>query len=439
MKEKRSLYLYPLFAAIILRLAGIAFIDTSKPATMEYGRIARNLLAGLGYAYSWFRADGSIAVRTTAYMPPGQVFIHYIFLGIFGDGTAGMIALYLFQILQACAFVYLCGKIAEFLFTSEKVTRATIWFAALYPPFVYVTMTFGVTSSAIVLNALLLFLGLQFSESLRTGKEYLKYSLLFGASCGLLLLFRGEAPVIVALTLVLITWQNRKTLRRTLLFAGLSGFIALAVLAPWTIRNYLVFDRFIPISTNGGFNLWRGNNPITTGSPWTASGGPVWSTDEIWAEIEPNLGKPGDFDKISSDVHSREAMKWIRENPSTFVLLSLKKAFIFWTFDLRSIMGGTFAYIAIYSCTLALLFAGIFYLRRDKVSKNNHSARAGFQIIVLWCALMTLISMIFFPLPRFQVLLVGIYLPVIGYGLVEIGRSFKRRISGKETGKTIVS
>jgi hypothetical protein len=438
-EKKRTLYFYPLIAATILRLVGIAFINTSKPALMEYGRIARNLLSGIGYAYSWVRLDGSTVTRATAYMPPGQVFIQYLFLGIFGDTTAGMIALYLFQIAEACAFVYLSGKITQIIFKSEKVTLMTMWMATLYPPFIYVTMTFGVTSSALVLNALVLYLGLQFSEALRNGKEYLKYSILFGLSCGLLLLFRGEAPVIVASTLALIFWQNRAKLRKALLFVSTSALVSIAVLSPWTIRNYLVFDRFIPISTNGGFNFWRGNNPITTGSPWTASGGPVWSTDEIWAEIEPSLDKQGDFDKISSDVHTREAIKWISENPSKFALLSLKKALIFWTIDTRSIMGGTVAYILIYSCTLLGLLIGIFYVRRNKIGSKNENAKAGFQIMLLWCILMTLISMIFFPLPRFQVLLVGIYLPVIGYGTTEIVEEITLRIRSKETNAPIVS
>jgi hypothetical protein len=34
-------------------------------------------------------------------------------------------------------------------------------------------------------------------------------------------------------------------------------------LAPWTIRNAIVFHAFIPVSTMGGSNLWQGNVPLT--------------------------------------------------------------------------------------------------------------------------------------------------------------------------------
>jgi hypothetical protein len=437
--KKRNIYLYPLLAAIIVRLAAIPFIDSSKIALLEYGTIARNLLAGFGYAFSWLHSGGNAVILPTAYMPPGQVFIQYALLGIFGDSQSGIIALYLFQIAEACGFVYLIGLVTELLFTSEKATVATIWLAALYPSFIYVTLSFGVTSSALLLNALTFYMAIRFSESLGTGKGSLKFALLLGMSCGLLLLWRGESPLIIISTLALIAYLNKDKFRRSFLYIGLAALIAITILAPWTIRNYLVFNRFIPISTNGGFNFWRGNNSVTTGSPWTETGGPLWSTDEIWTELEPSLDKKGDFDKINSDIHTREAFKWIRENPEKFALQSLKKGVMLWTFDLRSKLGGTAAYIAFYACTLAGLLIGIFYIRRNKIGVANEYARAGFRIMILWCILMTLVAMIFIPLQRFQVLLVGIYLPVIGYGIPEILKRKALTIQSKETGAPIVS
>lgn len=421
MKEKKKhIYLYPLIAAAALRLAGIWFADLSTPALMEYGRIAHNMLSGAGFAFPWSHPNGIIVNLLTAYMPPGQVFIQYAALSVFGDDRIGMIALYLFQIVQACTFIYLLGKITDNLFKSPKITLTTIWMAAIYPPFVYVTMTYGVTSTALVLNALILYIGLQFSAALTSGRKRLQYALLMGLSCGLLLLFRGEAPVIVLATLSLLAYVNRSVFKRSLFYIILSAVVALGVLAPWTIRNYLLFDRFVPISTNGGFNFWRGNNSMTTGSPWTETGGAVWSSDEICAELDPYLDKKADFDKIHSDVHTREALKWIKENPGSAALLSLKKAVILWTIDFRSIRAGTPVYILIYACTLASLITGIFFLRRNKIYHTNLNARTGFSIMTLWCILMTLLAMVFFPLPRFQVLLIGIYFPVMGYGISQI-------------------
>jgi hypothetical protein len=122
-------------------------------------------------------------------------------------------------------------------------------------------------------------------------------------------------------------------------------------------------------------------------------------------------------------------MKWIKENPAQETILTLKKAAILWTLDIRNKMGGTFAYISNYILTLTALFAGIFFVRKKKISALDPNARAGFQLMILWCIIMTIVSMIFFPLPRFQILLIGVYFPVVGYGAWEISkRLFARKL-----------
>lgn len=39
----------------------------------------------------------------------------------------------------------------------------------------------------------------------------------------------------------------------------------LIVVLPWTVRNYIIFGGFVPISNNGGFNLLIGNSSYATG------------------------------------------------------------------------------------------------------------------------------------------------------------------------------
>ena len=48
------------------------------------------------------------------------------------------------------------------------------------------------------------------------------------------------------------------------MWAGAAAAIA-ATIAPWSIRNNAVFGEFVLLSTNGGPNLWMGNNPDSTG------------------------------------------------------------------------------------------------------------------------------------------------------------------------------
>ena len=51
--------------------------------------------------------------------------------------------------------------------------------------------------------------------------------------------------------------------RATLLTAATLVAASLLAIAPWTIRNGIVFRAFIPVSTMGSLNLWQGNTTLT--------------------------------------------------------------------------------------------------------------------------------------------------------------------------------
>ena len=77
--------------------------------------------------------------------------------------------------------------------------------------------------------------------------------------------------------------------------------------SPWTVRNYLVLDRFVPVSNTGGISLYVGNNPDATGSYVAVSG--LEGLDEVGANLEAG----------------RRAVAWIRANPLAFAALVVPK------------------------------------------------------------------------------------------------------------------
>ncbi len=93
------------------------------------------------------------------------------------------------------------------------------------------------------------------------------------------------------------------------------GLATVLTIAPWTVRNALVFRAFIPVSTMGGLNLWQGNATLGhlqiyevlggIGSPveqdrycrrmaWQtiAARQPTWVFEKL-AEQMPEFWKPG--------------------------------------------------------------------------------------------------------------------------------------------------
>lgn len=75
-------------------------------------------------------------------------------------------------------------------------------------------------------------------------------------------------------------WVFAARPRRGIL-AGLVLAGSLAVVLPWTMRNWIQFGAFIPVSTGGGLNLYQGNAPL--------------SRNEVYDEYYANEGKVGQY------------------------------------------------------------------------------------------------------------------------------------------------
>ena len=77
---------------------------------------------------------------------------------------------------------------------------------------------------------------------------------------GLAILVRPISIVIVP-ALFLVWWWDQRDWRVALKWFGLAvAGVAICVL-PWTVRNYVRMDGFVPLSTNTGDNLCMGHKP----------------------------------------------------------------------------------------------------------------------------------------------------------------------------------
>jgi 4-amino-4-deoxy-L-arabinose transferase-like glycosyltransferase len=92
--------------------------------------------------------------------------------------------------------------------------------------------------------------------------------LLPGALLGALALVRPEYLGVTALiALVVFLREARVDRRLSLARAGIFLAALVVVIAPWTIRNAVVLDRFVPISTGGGQVLFAGTYLPSDGDP----------------------------------------------------------------------------------------------------------------------------------------------------------------------------
>jgi 4-amino-4-deoxy-L-arabinose transferase-like glycosyltransferase len=99
-----------------------------------------------------------------------------------------------------------------------------------------------------------------------------------GVLFGLAILTRETLLYLLPFALIWLAWP-RGAPRRPLVAALLAG--AIAVVAPWTLRNWVQFGAFIPVSTGGGLNLYQGNAEISRG--------------EVYDEYYANEGKVSQY------------------------------------------------------------------------------------------------------------------------------------------------
>jgi hypothetical protein len=115
--------------------------------------------------------------------------------------------------------------------------------------------------------------------------------LLPGALFGALALTRPEyLGVMVLVSLVIALRRLRGDWRTSLLPAAVFLAAALVVIAPWTIRNVVALDRFVPISTGGGQVLFAGTYLPSDGDP-----------EKVGAEVvseNPDLFQPQDTERL---------------------------------------------------------------------------------------------------------------------------------------------
>lgn len=119
----------------------------------------------------------------------------------------------------------------------------------------------------------------------------------------------------VALLLPIIVWltpmQNFRKLCEQLPVMLLAVIVIAACTAPWSVRNTKLYDHFVLLSTNGGANLWMGNNPASAGTYMPL---PTSMEKLTEYEIDKQLGKA--------------ALGYITDHPLIFVFRTMKKAIL---------------------------------------------------------------------------------------------------------------
>lgn len=226
----------------------VLLLLAERLAFLAYGGITYGLNSDDGSyvkAGIHFANTGIISIHTedpSAQIMPGMpVFIGFFSL-IFGEGRMLWLVLKLVWITLGSLTAFVTGKIVSLFAPRFCGMIAACFF--LLPNFVWMDNLILTETPYIFLFVTALWAAL----NMRRGKAYF-YVFLTAFFCAFML--RANIitlPIFVAIYLLMTKYDKRLLLRQTAIFAS----VILLFLIPWSIRNYLQFQRFIPLTYGSG-------------------------------------------------------------------------------------------------------------------------------------------------------------------------------------------
>lgn len=247
--------------AMVLRTAFVfdqarlipAEVLATVPFQNEVGNVASALADGKGFCCLFRQPTGP-----TAWLAPVYPLLLAALFKLFGAFT--LVSFYAAILLNcifsslACVPVYYSGQ----QIGGRHVAALAAWLWAVFPsgivmPFEWIWDT----SLSALLAAALLWATLRLADAL-TYRDASLYGLLWGISL-------LTNPALGSLLPFLLGWilyrcLSTRTLRPSPLLLAVG--VIILICAPWTVRNYLQFHRFIPLRSNFVYEFWSGNNEI---------------------------------------------------------------------------------------------------------------------------------------------------------------------------------
>ena len=254
-------------AALLVRLIYLVSFVHSQPVPAanlytvrhETGSIATSIAEGQGYSSPLVDPSGP-----TAWITPVYPYMLAGFFKIFGTSTlAADTAMRFCNVLFSAATAYLIFVIGRGLFGEVSgIVAGWLWVFLPYGIFFPVAWLWDTSLSALMLITAL---GATYWINQRSdGRAWCGYGFLWGFAA----LVNAALLSILPGCFLFASYRARQRLGSWWKLAALSGLTFTLTVAPWVIRNEVVFHGQVFFRSNFGLELWLGNNPQVPDS-WT--------------------------------------------------------------------------------------------------------------------------------------------------------------------------
>ncbi len=281
----------------------------------SYDAYAQNLLASGIYGRELGQPD--------ALIPPLYSYVLAGWYALFGRGALQVAVLHILFDLIAIACLYAIAR--RLLPRGDAVGTLAGLMYALYPYLVFQNLTVIDTPLFMALLYVWLWLMVLLRGRDRLDVGTFGLAALGGVVFGLGLLTR---PILPPLALLVAVWfLLRLNLWQTVARLLPVAVVGALVLIPWIVRNYGVYDAFVPMTVTSGSNLWQGNSRYVI--PYFRAG-----YDVQWTS-------PSADELTSADLWSREAdaerfalaLAFWRDNLDLLPELFWIKFLVHWSID----------------------------------------------------------------------------------------------------------
>ncbi|TKJ41592.1 hypothetical protein CEE37_03235 [candidate division LCP-89 bacterium B3_LCP] len=280
---------------------------------------------GQGYLYGMVEWG-----KPNSFFEPLYPLLCAAFYVVFGDN---FFFWRLVHVIFGTLMVFFLYDIARRSFKDWRIATLAALYVTFYPHFIFYSWI--LMSEALLL--LLLSAGVWAYVRLLEKPEW-HWAVLTGVFFGVFTLTRSFLIAFFPFMVIFILLFVRSPKRWFL--AGLAAFSFILTMSPWLIRNYVLQDQFVLLSSRGGYNIWMRNNPYFIEDELQAMG--VEFSPEKLDKLnyrEYILGYPdftpeqGELER--NEILTREGIKFIKSNLGFFLEMSWIR--FKWTIGYRGI------------------------------------------------------------------------------------------------------
>ena len=403
---------------------------------LSYHTLALRLLDGHGFTFGQPWWPLTAAAAPTAHWSYLYTFYLALIYTLFGPHplVARLIQAVLIGLFQPL-LAYLIGRRVF----GEAVGLVAAILTAVYAYFIYyaatlMTESFYITAilGAIYLSIRLVHRAVEFTKS-----KTLTLALGLGLTLGIAVLLRQIFLLFIPFLFLWLWWASRRKSGRSPIQAlAISSLIIIPLILPFTLYNYLRFNRFVLLNTNAGYAFFWANHPVY-GTRFEPILPPERGTYQslIPAELRH-------LDEASLDQQLlKRGLQFVLDDPVRYLRLSLSRIpgyFMFWPSS-ESSMISNFSRVGSFGLLWPFMLYGLLitlFSRPPTFQPPNASDRRGLLIegfnfsspaflLILFSGVYTAIHLLSWALIRYRLPVDAVMLVFASLAIVDLVQRFQ--------------